>query len=107
MKKSCVRAGKETADPSTALRSGRDDKVESRASREKGRLGCTHPNTNFIGKSDPPFCHPDRSAAEWRDLQFNGPLMEMFSPLKGDGNGPPKQPSPKYVHPLPSKHLPA
>jgi hypothetical protein len=27
----------------------------------------------------PPLCHPDRSEAQWRDLQFYGPLMEMFS----------------------------
>jgi hypothetical protein len=23
-------------------------------------------------------CHPDRSVAKWRDLQFSGPLLEMF-----------------------------
>jgi hypothetical protein len=23
-------------------------------------------------------CHPDRSAAQWRDLRFSGPFLEMF-----------------------------
>jgi hypothetical protein len=23
-------------------------------------------------------CHPDRSAAQWRDLRFSGPFVEMF-----------------------------
>jgi hypothetical protein len=23
-------------------------------------------------------CHPDRSAAQWRDLRFSGPSVEMF-----------------------------
>jgi hypothetical protein len=23
-------------------------------------------------------CHPDRSVAKWRDLQFSGPLLELF-----------------------------
>ncbi len=27
---------------------------------------------------DSPLCHPDRSEAEWRDLRFSGPLVEMF-----------------------------
>jgi hypothetical protein len=30
------------------------------------------------GSAALPFCHPDRSVAEWRDLQFNGPVLEMF-----------------------------
>jgi hypothetical protein len=25
-----------------------------------------------------PLCHPDRSVAKWSDLQFSGPLLEMF-----------------------------
>jgi hypothetical protein len=25
------------------------------------------------------LCHPDRSEAQWRDLQFRGPFLEMFS----------------------------
>jgi hypothetical protein len=29
-------------------------------------------------KRHPPLCHPDRSVAKWRDLQFRGPLLEMF-----------------------------
>jgi hypothetical protein len=32
-------------------------------------------------KRYPPLCHPDRSVAQWRDLQFRGPLLEMFSTL--------------------------
>jgi hypothetical protein len=35
--------------------------------------------TNSGWKRCPPLCHPDRSVAEWRDLQFRGPLLEMFS----------------------------
>jgi hypothetical protein len=27
----------------------------------------------------PLLCHPDRSEAEGRDLQFRGPFLEMFS----------------------------
>jgi hypothetical protein len=29
-------------------------------------------------KRRPPLCHPDRSVAEWRDLQFSRTLLEMF-----------------------------
>jgi hypothetical protein len=29
-------------------------------------------------KRCPPLCHPDRSVAKWRDLQFRGRLLEMF-----------------------------
>jgi hypothetical protein len=29
-------------------------------------------------KALPSLCHPDRSVAKWRDLQFRGPLLEMF-----------------------------
>jgi hypothetical protein len=29
-------------------------------------------------KRRPPLCHPDRSEAEWRDLQFSEPVLEMF-----------------------------
>ena len=29
-------------------------------------------------KRRPPLCHLDRSAAQWRDLRFNGPFLEMF-----------------------------
>jgi hypothetical protein len=32
----------------------------------------------FEWKRYPPLCHPDRSVAQWRDLQFRGPLLEMF-----------------------------
>src|SRR6202789_1450374 len=30
------------------------------------------------GHDDPPLCHLDRSAAQWRDLRYSGPFMEMF-----------------------------
>ena len=29
-------------------------------------------------KHRPPLCHLDRSAAQWRDLRFSGPFLEMF-----------------------------
>jgi hypothetical protein len=32
----------------------------------------------FEWKRCSPLCHPDRSVAQWRDLQFNGPVLEMF-----------------------------
>jgi hypothetical protein len=35
-------------------------------------------NSESEWKRYPPLCHPDRSVGEWRDLQFYGPLMEMF-----------------------------
>jgi hypothetical protein len=34
-------------------------------------------------KRHPPLCHPDRSVAKWRDLQFYGPLLEMFFDVNG------------------------
>jgi hypothetical protein len=36
------------------------------------------PLTDTSWKRRPPLCHPDRSVAQWRDLQFCGPLLEMF-----------------------------
>jgi peptidyl-prolyl cis-trans isomerase SurA len=36
------------------------------------------PQSEFGSKRRPSLCHPDRSEAEWRDLQFSGPLLEMF-----------------------------
>jgi hypothetical protein len=32
----------------------------------------------FSGSALSPLCHPDRSAAQWRDLRFSGPFLEMF-----------------------------
>ena len=29
-------------------------------------------------KHRPPLCHLDRSVAQWRDLRFSGPFLEMF-----------------------------
>src|ERR1700677_3947766 len=33
-------------------------------------------------KCNPPLCHLDRSAAQWRDLRFIGPFLEMFFSAK-------------------------
>jgi hypothetical protein len=57
---------KKTADLSTPPRSG----------REHFFLSIHSPDAQW--KRRPPLCHPDRSEAQWRDLQFNGPLVEMF-----------------------------
>jgi hypothetical protein len=32
----------------------------------------------FCFPEAPPPCHPDRSAAQWRDLRFSGPFLGMF-----------------------------
>jgi hypothetical protein len=29
-------------------------------------------------KHRPTLCHLDRSAAQWRDLRFSGPFLEIF-----------------------------
>src|SRR5580658_7750695 len=42
------------------------------------------------GKRCPPLCHLDRSAAQWRDLRFSGPFLEMFSTEESWAFGPPK-----------------
>ena len=34
--------------------------------------------TTLLWKHRPPLCHLDRSAAQWRDLRFSGPFLEMF-----------------------------
>src|ERR1700677_5401372 len=59
---SASRAGRETAGPSTALRSGRDDNsfTQLAAALRWGRK-------SLIAQMN---CHPDRSAAQWRDLRF-------------------------------------
>jgi hypothetical protein len=57
-----VRTGRETAGPSTALRSGRDD--NSVGSLTAIRL------IAFGDISLQQNCHPDRSEAQWRDLRF-------------------------------------
>jgi hypothetical protein len=36
------------------------------------------PLSSAAGRYDPTLCHLDRSAAQWRDLRFRGPLLEMF-----------------------------
>jgi hypothetical protein len=57
-----VRTGSETAGPSTALRSGRDDNSNGWKWPKK----CLDEWLLMI----PQNCHPDRSAAQWRDLLF-------------------------------------
>jgi hypothetical protein len=43
--------------------------------RDEERL----PFSNYsLWKHPSPPCHPDRSAAQWRDLRFSGPFLEMF-----------------------------
>jgi hypothetical protein len=45
----------------------------------EGAAVSLHPtNQVSAGSACLPFCHPDRSEAKWRDLQFCGPLLEMF-----------------------------
>ena len=39
------------------------------------------PYSGCRGERHPPLCHPDRSVAERRDLQFSGSLVEMFLEL--------------------------
>ncbi len=45
-------------------------------------LNSTHPNRSFPGKPLPSPCHPDRSEAQWRDLQF-------FHGNRSSGRAPP------------------
>ena len=35
-------------------------------------------NNYSAWKHRPPLCHLDRSVAQWRDLRFSGPFLEMF-----------------------------
>ena len=35
-------------------------------------------SNDSVWKHRPPLCHLDRSAAQWRDLRFSGPFLEMF-----------------------------
>jgi hypothetical protein len=37
-------------------------------------------------------CHPDWSAAEWRDLQFNGLVLKMFFLVPAENQGVPHIP---------------
>jgi hypothetical protein len=37
------------------------------------------PLTAAADHDDPTLCHLDRSEAQWRDLRFRGPFLEMFS----------------------------
>jgi hypothetical protein len=39
------------------------------------------------GYNDPTLCHLDRSAAQWRDLRFSGPFLEMFLEREGSYRG--------------------
>jgi len=69
--------------------SGRDDKGEGwrfqRTETVFHHLWPTQADENQLPFSNcstwkhrPPPCHPDRSAAQWRDLRFSGCPMEMF-----------------------------
>jgi hypothetical protein len=73
---------KETADLSTALRSGRDDKVVTKLTAVIHRKTVITPQQ---------LCHLDRSAAQWRDLRFLFPVLTQT--LKPDlfSYGPTKQ----------------
>jgi hypothetical protein len=50
-------------------------------------LAVAHRGSCFQWKRRPPLCHPDRSVAEWRDLRFSVPLLEMFfdTPIRDPG----------------------
>jgi hypothetical protein len=103
-KRVCVRTQKETADLSTPLRSGRDDKFVAQCASAGGRRlplnnivistrapmdlrptqrdekdppihGPDAPIDCSSWKRRPPLCHPERSEV---DLQFSGPFLEMF-----------------------------
>jgi hypothetical protein len=43
------------------------------------------------------MCHPDRSEAQWRDLQFREPLLEMFSTQCSGPAVPPTNPLLKLI----------
>jgi acyl-CoA thioesterase I len=45
---------------------------------ESSRSAALSPGINRQGNRRPSLCHPDRSVAKWRDLQFREPLVEMF-----------------------------
>jgi hypothetical protein len=42
---------------------------------------CGFPPLTAPGHDRPPLCHLDRSEAQWRDLRFSGPFLEMCSSL--------------------------
>jgi len=46
--------------------------------RMEAPLCFLQPLINLPSENYSPLCHPDRSAAQWRDLQFDGPVLEMF-----------------------------
>src|SRR5580704_4806814 len=56
-------------------------------------LRSCHSQLEFRWKLRPPLCHPDRSGAKWRDLQFSGPLLEMFFERANRSRGPAFPPS--------------
>jgi peptidyl-prolyl cis-trans isomerase SurA len=61
----------------TAALSGRATLPSVIPSEAEGSAVCD-PQSEFGWKRRSSLCHPDRSEAEWRDLQFSGPLLEMF-----------------------------
>ncbi len=42
-------------------------------------------SNDFAWKLRPPLCHLDRSVAQWRDLRFSGPFLEMFFDRRSHG----------------------
>src|SRR5271165_5603760 len=93
---------KETAGPSTALRSGRDDNsvweriyLVSKQNCQPEELTCLRQvkdgmNENgdcLLGPAPQQHCHPDRSEAKWRDLLCaftpnEGPTSELVNPAQ-------------------------
>jgi hypothetical protein len=53
--------------------------IPTGAQRSRGTCCSSSSVSNLNGSATLFLCHPDRSVAKWRDLQFYGPLLEMFS----------------------------
>src|ERR1700722_16420809 len=71
-RKTFPRGFRGTAGPSTSLRYGRDGTFVRNAQKN------TSAQQPLSMQALHNLCHPDRSVAKWRDLQFNGPVLEMF-----------------------------
>jgi hypothetical protein len=52
--------------------------IPTEAKSDGGTCYSFQPLTNSPWEHHSPLCHPDRSEAKWRDLQFSGHLLEMF-----------------------------
>ena len=90
------RAAGRTADPSTTLRSGRDDKGREVthlgvvSGKRSGGTCCFSPSHSQLHLKSPLSpCHPDRSEAQWRDLQCALRLSQIL--LGRRPNGPPPE----------------